>query len=434
MAGTNNWPVPAGSPGTMCWPGTNGLPHVEGIRKVGGWSRQSDLHAGPAVHAVAERTRPSGCRTTATKSSGTPASTWAMPTPRSSTRIVPTTGARSTRPGTTPNPPSPSRPTCIEDGRLYIPKRGWMRLGPIHRYADGQPLTVRVWQESESKQPKWYAYIVFEVPEDHPDVCRPAETGAVGIDRNTGHGQHGRSPLPDTTRGRQDQAVPAPDGPAAEGLPPPPRDRRTAQTPAQEGPAPGQRHAPNQPQGGGHGPHRRARGPEHQGHAKSAKGTVENPGKNVQPCHPGDRLGPAGASARTRPASCGSSSRPTLRRPAANAGTRPGRRRRCSRAEPAGSKRTPTTMRRSTSWCGRDARSAHWGCCTARSASLVGRKAGTPATHAGCVVSTCPKTKGVRLHLFGLEANQPAQVVRRPPPAACWQCPPSRAAQVVPCA
>ncbi len=37
----------------------------------------------------------------------------------------------------------PSR-VRIEDGRLYIPKRGWMRLGPIHRYADGQPLTVRV--------------------------------------------------------------------------------------------------------------------------------------------------------------------------------------------------------------------------------------------------------------------------------------------------
>jgi hypothetical protein len=42
----------------------------------------------------------------------------------------------------------------IEDGRLYILKRGWMRIGPIHRYADSQPLTVRVRQESEGKQPK----------------------------------------------------------------------------------------------------------------------------------------------------------------------------------------------------------------------------------------------------------------------------------------
>ena len=89
----------------------------------------------------------------------------------------------------------------IEDGRLYIPKRGWMRLGPIRRYADGKPLTVRIRQESESRQPKWYAYIVFEVPEDHPDVCRPAETGAVGIDRNVGQATDTRAKsMPSPTR------------------------------------------------------------------------------------------------------------------------------------------------------------------------------------------------------------------------------------------
>ena len=41
----------------------------------------------------------------------------------------------------------------LEDGRLYIPKRGWMP-GPLHRYADGKPLTVRCRQESETKQPQ----------------------------------------------------------------------------------------------------------------------------------------------------------------------------------------------------------------------------------------------------------------------------------------
>ncbi len=90
----------------------------------------------------------------------------------------------------------------IQDGRLYIPKMGWTRLGPIHRYADGQPLTVRVKQESEGKQPKWYAYIVFEVPVDHPDVCQPAETGAVGVDRNVGQATDSTGEvhaLPDTT-------------------------------------------------------------------------------------------------------------------------------------------------------------------------------------------------------------------------------------------
>ena len=90
----------------------------------------------------------------------------------------------------------------IADGSLYIPKRGWMRLGPIRRYADGKPLTVRVKQESEGKQPKWYAYIVFEVPEDHPDVCQPAESGAVGVDRNVGQATDSTGALheiPDTT-------------------------------------------------------------------------------------------------------------------------------------------------------------------------------------------------------------------------------------------
>ena len=52
----------------------------------------------------------------------------------------------------------------IEDGRLYLPKRGWLRLAPLRRYADCKPLTVCCKQESETKQPKWYAYIAFEVP------------------------------------------------------------------------------------------------------------------------------------------------------------------------------------------------------------------------------------------------------------------------------
>ncbi len=90
----------------------------------------------------------------------------------------------------------------IKDGCLRIPKMGWVRLAPIRRYADGKPLTVRVKQESEGKQPKWYAYIVFEVPVDHPDVCPPAEAGAVGVDRNVGQATDSTGALhalPDTT-------------------------------------------------------------------------------------------------------------------------------------------------------------------------------------------------------------------------------------------
>ena len=74
----------------------------------------------------------------------------------------------------------------LADGRLYIPKRGWMRLGPTRRYVGCTPLTVRVKQESETKQPKWYAYIAFEVPVDHPDAVPPPTEGAVGVDRNVG--------------------------------------------------------------------------------------------------------------------------------------------------------------------------------------------------------------------------------------------------------
>ena len=102
---------------------------------------------------------------------------------------------------------------CIQDGCLYIPKMGWTRLGPIHRYADGKPLTVRVRQESEGKQPQWYAYIVFEVPVDHPDVCRPAESGAVGINLNAGQATDSTGAvhaIPDTTsRTRRSSGVSA---------------------------------------------------------------------------------------------------------------------------------------------------------------------------------------------------------------------------------
>ena len=87
---------------------------------------------------------------------------------------------------TTPAFTIPSGEVRIRDGRLYIPKRGWLRLGSVGRYADGKPLTIRVRQESETKQPKWYAYIVFEVPVDHSDVGQPVAEGAVGVDRNVG--------------------------------------------------------------------------------------------------------------------------------------------------------------------------------------------------------------------------------------------------------
>ena len=92
-------------------------------------------------------------------------------------------------------------------------------------------------------------------------------------------------------------------------------------------------------------------------------------GVRPQPFHPSVRLGTVGAQARLQGrAGCVCEPRlhfASLQPVRAHSQVKP------SRAEPAGSRRTPTTTRRSTSWCGRD-----WGCCTARSApSLVGRKA-----------------------------------------------------------
>ena len=107
------------------------------------------------------------------------------------------------------------------------------------------------------------------------------------------------------------------------------------------------------------------------------------------------------ASSRTRPAGWCSWTRPTLRKPAAVAGTQPSqtdRRRRCSGAEPAGSGRTPTTMRRSTSWCGRDFRPhpfrpAGLGLLHGEERSLPGRPCGQPQglprpVNRICMVST----------------------------------------------
>ena len=74
----------------------------------------------------------------------------------------------------------------MRDGRLRVPKIGWLRLGPLRLYADCQPRTVRVRCEAHGGQPKWYAYICYAVPVDHPDIVPPAADGALGLDRNVG--------------------------------------------------------------------------------------------------------------------------------------------------------------------------------------------------------------------------------------------------------
>ncbi len=317
----------------------------------------------------------------------------------------------------------PSR-VRIEDGSLYIPKRGWTRLGPIHRYADGQPLTVRVRQESESKQPKWYAYIVFEVPVDHPDVCPPAADGAVGVDRNVGQATDSTGAvheIPDTTV--EDAKIKRYQRRMARQQKGSNRRRGTA----------GQlrklhRKRARRRDNATRQISRKVADTAHtvvledlntKAMTKSAQGTVENPGRNVQQ--------KAGLNRAILASGWGQLERKLAYKAgqvvyvdpaytsqaAAVAGTQPSqtdRRRRCFAAEPAGSGRTPTTMRRSTSWCGRDCRPhpfrpAGLGLLHGEERSLPGRPQGPPQglprpVNRICMVSTIvykPHYNGSRL-------------------------------------
>ena len=89
--------------------------------------------------------------------------------------------------------PSPSRPMCASRTAACTSRRWAGRVSvPLHRYADCKPLTARVRQKAEGKQPQGYACIVFEVPSDHPDACPPAvSVGTLPTD--TGHRGTARS-------------------------------------------------------------------------------------------------------------------------------------------------------------------------------------------------------------------------------------------------
>lgn len=68
----------------------------------------------------------------------------------------------------------------IRDGMLYLTKVGWLpikRRG-IDRHAHGKPKQVRMKRECG----KWYAYVVWEIP----DVKPPDNGKAVGVDMNAG--------------------------------------------------------------------------------------------------------------------------------------------------------------------------------------------------------------------------------------------------------
>ena len=72
----------------------------------------------------------------------------------------------------------------MDGHRLHIPRMGWVRLerGANHPYRGCVPKTVRLLKEGTGRHPKWYATVVYAVP-----VARlkpPADEGELGVDRN----------------------------------------------------------------------------------------------------------------------------------------------------------------------------------------------------------------------------------------------------------
>ena len=72
----------------------------------------------------------------------------------------------------------------MDGDHLYVPKVGWLRLAGSNPYAGCRPLTVRVRMEGTEQHPQWYVYVCYEVPGEQ--VRQPAADGALGLDRNVG--------------------------------------------------------------------------------------------------------------------------------------------------------------------------------------------------------------------------------------------------------
>ncbi len=89
----------------------------------------------------------------------------------------------------------------MDGDRLYVPKVGWLRLAGSNQYAGCKPLTVRVRMEGTAQHPKWYAYVCYEV--SAAQVKQPAADGALGLDRNVGQATDSDGvvyAMPDTDR------------------------------------------------------------------------------------------------------------------------------------------------------------------------------------------------------------------------------------------
>ena len=72
----------------------------------------------------------------------------------------------------------------MDGDRLHIPKVGWVRLDGSGLYRSHKPKQVRILKEGTEDHPKWYAYVFYEVPAEQ--LKQPTWTGAIGVDRNVG--------------------------------------------------------------------------------------------------------------------------------------------------------------------------------------------------------------------------------------------------------
>ncbi|MCE2468642.1 MAG: transposase [Caldilineaceae bacterium] len=180
----------------------------------------------------------------------------------------------------------------IGDGRLRVPKVGWLRLAGLDRYAGCKPLTVRVRMEGTEQHPQWYAYVCYAVPAEQ--VRPPAADGALGLDRNVGqatdsngsvrhirHGQAGWADRPQAA-GAEPQAGLGPEGQTVQVEPGPARERATLQAAPQTGAPARQCHASGQPHDCGDGAHRGGGGSEHEGHDPVRQGHGGEPGRQVK--------------------------------------------------------------------------------------------------------------------------------------------------------
>ena len=72
----------------------------------------------------------------------------------------------------------------MDGERLRIPKAGWVRLDGSGQYWGCDAKQVRIIREGTEDRPKWYAIVSYHVTPDR--LKQPAWTGALGVDRNVG--------------------------------------------------------------------------------------------------------------------------------------------------------------------------------------------------------------------------------------------------------